>query len=110
MTDIRPGKLNSSLLHDQHRRDRNAFVQPISPSLARDNLAYTKIENYNMHEDSKVNIDASEHISNRLHRTAQLMRKSRYSRNNSQSNLSDYASPTSSSVRVPDQIANPSHK
>ena len=38
------------------------------------------------------------------------MEKSRYSRNNSQSDLSDYASSTSSPVRIPDQIANPSHK
>ena len=61
-----------------------------------------------MHKDLEVNIDASEHISNILHRAAQLMRKSRYSRNNNQSNLSDYTSSTSSSMRVPNQITNPS--
>ena len=58
-----------------------------------------------MHEDSEVNVDVSEHIADRLHRTAQLMGKCRYSRNNSQNNLSDHAFSTSSSVMVPDQIA-----
>ena len=38
------------------------------------------------------------------------MRRTRYIRNNSQSDLGDYSSPTSSSVRFLNQIANPSHE
>ena len=38
------------------------------------------------------------------------MRKSRYSRNNTQSDLSEYISSTSSSVRIPNKIPNPSHE
>ena len=38
-----------------------------------------------MSEGSDLNIDVLEHISERLHRTAQFMRKSRYIRDNSQS-------------------------
>ena len=54
-----------------------------------------------MHEDLGVNIDTSEHISDRLCRTTQLVRKPRYSRNNGQSDLSKYVSLTSSLVRIP---------
>ena len=95
---IRQGKSSSSPLqkypYHQDISNRNTVNQPHSPSLVGDTLDYTKKENYNMHEDLKVNIDVSEQISDRLHRTAQLMRKSRYNRNNSQSDLSDYASST----------------
>ena len=89
-------------------RDRNTAIQPKSSSLARDTFSYMKGENYEMHEDPGVDMDASEHISEKYHRTAQLMMRPKYSRNTSQSNVSDYTSSTSSSVRIPDQIANPS--
>ena len=92
--------------YDHDVRDRNTVIQPIS--LAKDALDYTKRENYKMHEDLRVNIDVSEHISDRLHKTAQLLRKSRYSRKSIQSDLSDYTSSTLSLVRIPDQISNPS--
>ena len=49
-----------------------------------------------MDGDFEANINASECISGRLHRTALLERKFRYNRNNSQSDLSNYASSTSS--------------
>ena len=84
------------------------IIQPKSPGLARDTSDYAKREIYKMHEDFRVNIDVSEYISNRLHRTAELMRKSGYSRSNSQSDFSDYSSSTLSSMRTPYQIANPS--
>ena len=40
-----------------------------------------------MYEDLRVDIDASGYTYDRLHRTAKLMRKPKYSRNNSKSNL-----------------------
>ena len=63
-----------------------------------------------MCKDLRVDTEASEHISDRLHRTAQLIRKPKYGRNNIQSELSHYTSSTSSSVKILDQIANPSHR
>ena len=88
-------------------RDRNTFTQPKILRLARYTSGHIIKGNYEMCEDLKREIDALEHISYRLHRTAQMMRKSTYSRNNSQSNLNDYASSMSSSVKLPDQMANP---
>ena len=111
---IRQEKLINSPIqtyqYHHNRIDQNMFVQPQSPTLVRDTLDYTKKEKCNMKEDSEVNIDASEHNSDRLCRTAQLIRKSRYNRYNSQSDLTDYATSTSSSVRDPIQMTNPLHE
>ena len=49
--------------------------------------------------DLRREIDASEHISDRLHKTAQLKSKPKYRRNNNKSDLSDYTLSTSSSVK-----------
>ena len=62
------------------------------------------MERCKIDEDSKSNIDATEHTSDRLCRTALLVRKSRYNRNNSQNDLSDYVSSTSLSARDHNQI------
>ena len=77
---------------------------------ARNILDYTKKEKYKINKDSEVIIDASEHISDWLCSTDDLMRKPGYSRYNSQSDLGNYAISTSSLVRVPGQKANPSHE
>ena len=95
-------------------RDKNTFTQPKISCSVRDTFSHVKRENYEISRDleeswKRNKIDASEHISDRLHKTAQLMRKPRYSINKSQSNLSD-VSCTSSSVKLSDQIANPSCK
>ena len=63
-----------------------------------------------MNEDSEVNIHASEHISDRLCRPAQLMGKPRYNRDYSQSDLSKYASLTSSSISDLIQMTNSLHE
>ena len=101
---------------DQYSRNPKTMFQSQSLTLVRDTLEYTERENQLYHkakrerckidEDSVVNIDAWEHISNRLYRTALLVRKSRYNRNNSQIDLSNYIASTSSSVRYPSQIEN----
>ena len=51
----------------------------------------------------------SAHISDRLCKTAQLIQKPKFSINNSQSDLSDYTSSISSSVKLSDQMANLSY-
>ena len=89
-------------------RDRNTFIQPKISNLARGTFGHIKRDNYEISRDLRREIDASKHISDRLCRTAQLMRKPKYSSNNSQSDLSDYASSISSSVKLSDQIPNPS--
>ena len=48
--------------------DRNSTILPKPSSLARDMLDYIKGENYKMHEDFQEDIDASEHIFDRLHK------------------------------------------
>ena len=68
---------------NQNMRDRNTTTQLKLSSFARDTFGYNRRENYEMYEDFRVNIDASGHISDRLHRTAKLMRKPKYSRNKS---------------------------
>ena len=60
--------------------------------------------------ESSEKIDTSEHISDRLHKTAQLMRKPKYSGNNSQSDFSDNIAFTLFSVKLSDQIENPQHR
>ena len=62
--------------------DKNTFTQPRISSSERDDFGHIKGENYEMSTDLRKEIDASEHISDRLHKTAQLMRKPKYSRNN----------------------------
>ena len=66
-------------------RDRNTTIQPKLSSFERDTFSYNRRENYEMFEVPRVDIEVSEHISGRLHRTAKLMRRPKYSRNNSQS-------------------------
>ena len=67
-----------------------------------------KVDNFEMSRDLRREIDYSEHISDRLCKIKQLIRKPKSSRNNSQSDWSDYTSFTSSSAKHSDQIANPS--
>ena len=45
--------------YNQNIRDRNTIIQPKLPSLARDTFGYIKRENYKMHEDLRIDIDAS---------------------------------------------------
>ena len=52
-------------------------------------FSHIKRENSENSRDFGRERDASEHISDRLPKTAQLMRKHKYSRNNIQNNLSD---------------------
>ena len=47
-------------------RDRNTTTQPKLSSFARDTFGYNRRENYEMYEDLREYIDASEHISDRL--------------------------------------------
>ena len=82
------------------------FWRPQSPTLGRDALDYAKLyhtvkrERHNVDGNSEENIDASEHISDKLWLENNIIReKSRYTRNNSQSDSSDYAALTSSSLR-----------
>ena len=84
--------------YDSHMRNRKTFTQPKISILARGTFGHIKRENYQMCGDLRRDIDASEHTSDRLCRTPQLMRKPKYSRNKSWSDLSDYVSSTSSSV------------
>ena len=82
-------------------RNSNTIVKPQSSTLVRDVLEY---EIFPTGEGYETSIDAAEHISDRLYRTALLVREPWYNRNNCQRYLSDYASSTSSSVRDPNQI------
>ena len=52
----------------------------------------TQDERWKIEEGSNLSIDTTECISDRLHRTALLVRKSRYNINNSQGDIIDYAS------------------
>ena len=101
---IRQDKSSSSpsqnYLQDQNMRDGKTTVQPKLSGLAKDTFSYE------IHDDLRVDIHVSEYISDRLYRTVQFIRKPKYNRNNSQSDVSDYAPSTQSSVRIPDQIAN----
>ena len=54
----------------------------------------------NIDEYSELSIDSVEHISDQLHKAALMRGKLKY---NSQSDLSDYTSLTSSSVQGPKQ-------
>ena len=109
-----PQKTSEVLLQiyqqDQDSRNPNTMLWSQSSILVRDPLDYTKGENqlYNiawrerckLDEDSEVNISASEHISDRCHRTALLVRKSRYNRNRSHSDSSNFSPSISSSVKM----------
>ena len=78
--------------------------RPQSPTQVRDVLDYTKLyhtvkrERHNLDGNYEENIDTSAHISDRLWKTVLLGRKSRYTRNISQSDSSNYTALTSSSV------------
>ena len=91
--------------YDSNMRDRNILNQPRISSLTRDTFGHIKRENYEMSRDLGREIDASEHISNRLSKTAWFIRRTKSSRNKSQGNLSDYTSCSSSSVKFVSQIA-----
>ena len=62
-------------------RNRNVCTQPGIPSSERDTFDHIKVGNYEMSRDIRREIDASEHISDRLCKTAQLMRKPKFGRN-----------------------------
>ena len=59
-----------------------------------------KNERCNIDEYAELSIDAAEHISDQLHKVALMLGKSK---NNSQSDLGEYTSPTSSLVQAPKQ-------
>ena len=100
-----PHRANS---FDPNMAKRNIFTKPKISSLARDTFGCTRNKNYDTCEDHTGDRDALEHISDRLCRVVQLMKKPKYSRNNSKSNLSDYVSSPSSSVKITNQTVNPS--
>ena len=56
-------------------RDRNTFTQPKISISVKNTFGHIKRGNYEMGRDLKREIDASEHISERLCRAAQLMMK-----------------------------------
>ena len=92
----------NTYLYDSNMRDRSTCTQPRISSLERDAFGHLKVENYEMSRDPRREIDASQHISDRLHKTAQLKGKPKFRTNNSQRNLNDYPSSTSPSVKLSD--------
>ena len=56
--------------YDSNMKDRNTFTKPKISSLARDTFDHNKRENYEMCGDLRRDRDESEHISDRLCRTA----------------------------------------
>ena len=102
---------------NQDSRNSKTIIEPQSWTFVSDNLDYTERENQLCHttqnerwkveEGSELSIDAAEHISDRLCRAALLVRNLRYNRNNSRSDLSNYASSTSSSVKESKVTTNP---
>ena len=63
--------------------ERSTFSQSKMLSVARNTFGHIKIDNYKISEDSKRDKDTSEYISDQLCRIAQLVRKSKLSRNDS---------------------------
>ena len=55
-------------------RDKSTVTQPKISCLARDTFGHIKRENYEMHGDLRGDMNASEHVSDRLYGTAQLMK------------------------------------
>ena len=91
---------------EQDNRNSKTKVQLQTPKLVgntleKENQLYhtTKDNRWKIEEGSELHLDPGEHISDRLHRTAFLVRKSKYNRNNWQNDLSNYASSASSLVR-----------
>ena len=71
-------------------------------------MAISKVTFMKLSKNSERYKGASECISDQLCKMAQLMRRFKFSRNNSQSHLSDYTFFTSSSVKISEQVTNPS--
>ena len=95
-------------IYKSNTRERIPFTQPKMPSVASNTFGLIKSENYEISKYSNRYKATSEHISDQLCKMPHLLKKSKFSRNNSQSYLSDYTSSTSSSVKLPKQITNPS--
>ena len=93
--------INMYILVEQDSRTPKMPSPPQSPALVLGTLDYTKKEGQvyhteknercNVDECSELSIGAVDHISDQLHKEAFLIQKSK---NNNQSDLSDYASST----------------
>ena len=93
-------------IYEMSMSEKNIFTQSKILSVEIDTFGHIRKHKYTKNENFMRDKDVSEHISDQLHRTAQLVRKCKLSRNDSQSNLSDYASSTSSSVQFLNKLQN----
>ena len=81
--------------YEPGKRERSIFTQSKMPIVDRNTFGCIKSDNYKIIKGSKRDKNASEYISNQLHRLAQLVRNSKFSRNDSKIYLSDASTPSS---------------